>query len=72
MRTTVHLHPHPTTCLGILPPFLQLEKRDPELHAAALQPTPAGLRTILIRRNLQRALPEAERQSRLAQVSAPL
>ena len=56
--------------LGVNPTMMaEIEKRDPDLWAAASDRSgPAKLSAVLMRRNLERALPEAERGVKLRQL----
>jgi DNA damage-inducible protein 1 len=54
------------------PALSQIEKRDPELHAAAREAGPAKLRALLMRRQLENALPEAEKVAKVAALEAKL
>lgn len=44
-------------------------RHDVELHTAASQLTSVALRTLMMKRNMQRALPELDRAAKLATVS---
>lgn len=48
----------------------EISKRDPEMMAAATAPTPALLRTLILKRTLAHAAPEAERATRMAALEA--
>jgi hypothetical protein len=48
----------------------EIDRRDPELAAAAAAATPSAIRTLMMKRNLAHAMPEAERAAKFAQVSA--
>jgi hypothetical protein len=55
------------------PSMLSLvERRDPALHAAAGQGTSAGLRSLMMSRHLDEALPEATHRARLADLERRL
>lgn len=48
----------------------EISKRDPEMMAAATAPTPALLRTLILKRTLAHAAPEAERAARMSALEA--
>lgn len=50
----------------------EISKRDPEMFAAATAPTPAPLRTLILKRTLAHAAPEAERAAKTAALEARL